>query len=38
LSVFEPLAQRVDKDRVEAVDARAVFFKNLGGQFNAIGH
>jgi hypothetical protein len=31
LGVFEPLAQRVDEDRVEPVDAFAVALEQLGG-------
>mmetsp|Transcript_23420 Transcript_23420/g.41062 ORF Transcript_23420/g.41062 Transcript_23420/m.41062 type:complete len:282 (+) Transcript_23420:1441-2286(+) len=38
LRVFEPLAQRVDEDRVEAVDAGAVLFEHLGGAGHCVGH
>ncbi len=31
LGVFEPLAQRVDEDRIKAVDALAVLGQHLGG-------
>ena len=31
LGVFEPLAQCVDEDGIEAVDALAVLFEDLGG-------
>ena len=31
LGVLEALAQRVDEDRVEPVDALAVFLEKLGG-------
>ena len=31
LRVFEPLAQCIDEDRIEAVDAAAVFGQHFGG-------
>lgn len=38
LRVFEPLAQRIDKDRVKPVDAFAVAFEDVGGACGCIGH
>ena len=31
LGVFKPLAQRIDEDGIEAVDAFAVLFEHFGG-------
>ena len=31
LGVFEPLAERIDEDGIEAIDALAVFFQHGGG-------
>ena len=38
LCVFEPLAQCIDKDRVQPVDGGAVLFQHFGGEFYGVGH
>ena len=38
LRVFEPLAQSIDEDRIEAVDAFAVLFQQLGSAYGCVGH
>lgn len=38
LRVFEPLAQCIDEDRVQPIDAGAVALEDLGGALNSVCH
>ena len=38
LCMFEPLAKRIDKDRVQPVDAGAVILQDFGGAVRVVCH